>query len=221
MNHLNRNSNQLNAKSNHSNGNPNHLNGNSNHSNANSNHLNGNSNHLNANSNHSNANSNHCNKYCIWLMWQIWCSKQEDTMHRRTSCPPTMAFNMRVTTPCLLLCTGLCHTSTYLWGLTDQILYLSAVSIPPSLDLGLFHGVKRSRDVMLHVVCLVTVDMHYNFSATRQTLTQIQPPSSIGLLFDHQRFSIACGFHAAAVFPILFPIHAHPAPPTNVSFSGW
>ena len=66
---------------------------------------------------------------------------------------------MTVTTPCLLLRTGLCHTPTYLWGLTDQILYLPAVSSPPSLDLGLFHGVG-SRDVMLHVVCLVTVDIH-------------------------------------------------------------
>ena len=108
-------------------------------------------------------------------------------MYRGTSCPPTMAFNMRVTTPCLLLHTELCHTSTYLWGLTDQILDLSAVSSPPSLDLGLIHGVRRSRDVMLHVVCLVTVDIHCNFSATRQALTQIQPPSSSGLLFDHQR----------------------------------
>ena len=54
---------------------------------------------------------------------------------------------------------------------------------PPSLDLGLFHGVRRSRDVILHVVCLVTIDIHYNFSRapTRQTITQILPPS-IGLL---------------------------------------
>ena len=95
---------------------------------------------------------------------------QGDTMHRGTSYPPTMAFNMRVTTPCLLLRTGLGYTSTYLWGLTDQILYLSAVSSPPSLDLGLFQGM-RSRDVMLHVVCLLTVDTPCNFSATRQTLT--------------------------------------------------
>ena len=121
---------------------------------------------------------------------------------------------MRVTTPCLLLRTGLCYTSTYLWGLTDQILYLPAVSSPPSLDLGLSYGVRRSRDVMLHVVCLVTVDIHYNFSPTRQTLTQILTAAIFNWSpqFDHQRFSIAYGFHAAAVFPIIS--NSRPSSPT-------
>ena len=56
--------------------------------------------------------------------------------------------------------------------------------------------------------CLVTVDIHCKFSATRQTLTQIQPPSSIALLSLITSVSRLLVAHACSS---CFPIHAHPS----------
>ena len=101
----------------------------------------------------------------LWASIGVACSY--------SSCPSLCA----PATLCLLLRTGLCHTSTYLCSLTDQTPYLSHVSTSSSLttlDLGLVHEV-RSRDVTLQL----------GFCILYQHL-------SINIAVQHRAYSISC-----------------------------
>ena len=70
---------------------------------------------------------------------------------------------------------------------------------------------------MVHVVCLVTVDIHYSFSPTRKTLTQILTAAIFKWSPIRSPAFLDClWLFMQQLFSQLSPIHAHPAPPTNV-----